>query len=122
MWSVQGILMVLRVGGPMEKLGGTGRTFSSLTGSLGTLESHPGPSAGTVDTQKQSEKMGRDVTERSGCRYTDSSSWIWGLPAGRQAGPTEEPGPSSVHLAVGPRLSPSGPPTEGGEGLKEQDA
>lgn len=51
--------------------------------------------------------------------YMDSSSWISeGLPAGRQAVPTDAPGPSSVPLAVRPLLLPP----EGREGLAGQDA
>lgn len=71
MWSVYGVRVVLRIGDPMEKWGWVervGRTFSSLTRFLGTLESHSGLSAGVTDTQKQREKIGRAcVTDRSGC-------------------------------------------------------
>ena len=51
--------------------------------------------------------------------YMDSSSWILGgLPAGREAGPTDEPGPTSVHLAVRPML----PPTKGGKDSRNKTA
>lgn len=67
MWSVQGVLVVLRVGDPMGKwgwgVGRVGRTFSSLTRFLGHLGTPPRPLCCVIDTQKQSV-MGGDVWGR----------------------------------------------------------